>query len=313
MTDGRLLRGVAATLTSGASNQVGAALGAHAFPAIGPAGVVAVRQAVAAVALLLIARPPIRSFDRTQRTLVVLLALDIAVMNLTLYAAIERIGLGLAVTLEFLGPLGVALVASRTRADLVIAMGAGVGVYVLVLPDGSSDLVGIALALVAACCWAAYIVLNRAAGARLPGLQAPAAATSIAALLYLPVLLVLGAQGLLTGPPLLYALAAGLLASAVPYALDVVILRSLPPRLFGVLQSAQPGIAALAGLVLLAQVPEPHEWAGIAIVAGANVLAVLLADQRRRATLAALPGSDEIRPPGSAGRPGPLSRSLPRG
>ncbi len=283
--DPKLARGVAATLASGASNQVGAAIGAHAFPFIGPAGVVAIRQAVAAVVLLGIARPPFRRFGRHQWAVVVLLAADIAIMNVTLYAAIERIGLGLAVTLEFLGPLAVALLGSRTRADLLIAVGAGVGVYVLVLPDGSSDLVGIGLALLAAACWAAYIVLNRTAGRRLPGLQAPAAATSLAAVAYLPVLLLLIADGRLTAAPLLYGLGAGLLASAVPYAVDLMVLRVVPPRLFSVLQSAQPGLAAVAGMLLLAQVPAPHEWVGIAMVATANVLAVTLADQRRRASL----------------------------
>lgn len=285
-TDGHLLRGVAATLASGSSNQVGAALGAHGFPLIGPAGIVAIRQVVAAVTLLLIARPDVRRFQRSQWILVLLLAIDLAVMNLTLYMAIERIGLGLAVTLEFLGPLSVALVGSRTRPDLLIAIGAGVGVYVLVLPDGSSDLVGIGLALLAAACWAAYIVLNRAAGGRLPGLQAPAVATSIAAVLYLPVLVMLVIDARLTGMALVYGLSAGLLASAVPYATDLMVLRILPPRLFSVLQSAQPGLAALAGMILLAQIPALHEWVGIVIVASANVLAVTLADQRRRATLA---------------------------
>src|SRR5262245_24295195 len=123
MSDSRLLRNVAATLASGASNQVGAAIGAHAFPLIGPAGVVAIRQAVAAVLLLAIARPPIRRMRRGQWSVALLLAADIAVMNLSLYSAIERIGLGLAVTLEFLGPLAVALVGSRTRADVLIAIG----------------------------------------------------------------------------------------------------------------------------------------------------------------------------------------------
>lgn len=300
VTDARLLRNVAATLGSGASNQVGAAVGAHAFPFIGPAGVVAIRQAVAAFVLVSIARPPVRRFGRGQWAVVLLLALDISVMNLALYTAIERIGLGLAVTLEFLGPLAVALAGSRTRADALIAMGAGVGVYVLVLPDGSSDLLGIGLALLAAGCWAAYIVLNRVAGTRLPGLQAPAVATSVAAVAFLPVLVALIVEGRLTTMPLLYGLAAGILASAVPYAMDLALLRMVPQRLFGVLQSAQPGLAAVAGLMLLGQVPELHEWAGMAIIAVANVLAVTLTDQRRRTRLALTPSEGAVRASGPA-------------
>src|SRR5688572_31012904 len=154
-----------------ASNQVGAGIGAHAFPAMGAAGVVAVRQLVAAVVLLPVARPPVRRMTWSQWWPVLLLALVFAVMNLSLYTAIDRIGLGLAVTLEFLGPLAVALAGSRGRLDLLCAAAAGAGVYVLVLPSGSSDWIGVGCGLLAAGCWASYILLNRLLGQRLPGLQ----------------------------------------------------------------------------------------------------------------------------------------------
>lgn len=278
-----LLGGIALMLTGAVSNQVGAGLGAHAFSTIGPAGVVAVRQVVAAAVLVPVARPPFRRMTRSQWWPVLLLAAVFATMNLSLYTAIERIGLGLAVTLEFLGPLGVALVGSRTRVDLLIALGAGVGVYVLVLPGPTSDYVGLALALVAAACWAAYIVLNRLLGARLPGLQAPAAATSVSALAYLPVLVWLVVEGRFTAAALGYAVCAGVLSSAVPYAVDLLALRRVPQRFFGVFMSINPVIAALAGLVLLGQVLELHEWVGIAVVVAANAVAVSLARPAREA------------------------------
>jgi len=208
---------------------------------------------------------------------VLVLAVIFSVMNLSLYVAIDRIGLGLAVTLEFLGPLAVALFGSRGRSDLMLAVAAGVGVYVLVLPDASSDPIGIGLALLAAACWAGYIVVNRVAGSRLPGVQAPALAATLSAFIYMPVLVMLVVQGRLAGAPLVYAIAAGVLSSVIPYATDLMVLRSVPPRLFGVLMSAQPGLAALAGLVVLGQVLALHEWIGLAIVATANALAVLLA------------------------------------
>lgn len=280
---GGLLGGIATMLGSGLSNQVGAAVGAQAFSTIGPAGVVAVRQIVAAAVLLPVARPPVRRMTWSQWWPTLLLAAVFACMNLALYTAIHRIGLGLAVTLEFLGPLAVALAASRTRVHLLTVVAAGIGVYVLVLPDASSDYVGIGLALLAAACWAAYIVLNRLLGTRLPGLQAPAVATSISALLYLPVLGVLIAQGRLTGLPLLYAVAAGVLSSAVPYAADLTALRRVPPRFFGVFMSVHPVWAALAGLVVLGQVLAAHEWVGIGIVVAANALAVVTARPRRPA------------------------------
>src|SRR2546429_622174 len=152
------------------------------------------------------------------------LGLVFAVMNLSLYTAVDRIGLGLAVTLEFLGPLGVALAGSRTRLDLLCAAGACFGVYILVLPGPTSDYPGLGLALLAAVCWAAYILLNRLLGTRLPGLQAPAAATSVSALLYLPVAPVLIAQGRLHGTAVLYAIGAGVFSSVVPYAADLISL-----------------------------------------------------------------------------------------
>jgi inner membrane transporter RhtA len=270
-----LLRGVATMIGSGTSNQVGAAVGAHAFGTIGPAGVVAVRQFVAVAVLLPVARPRFHRFTWAQWWPTLLLGLVFAVMNLSLYTAIDRVGLGLAVTLEFLGPLGVALAGSRTRLDLAAAGGACLGVYLLVLPGPSSDYLGLGLACLAALCWASYILLNRLLGGRLPGLQAPAAATSISALLYLPVAGLLLAQGRLHGAALLYAVGAGVFSSAVPYAADLISLRLVPVRFFGVFMSTYPVLAALAGMVILGQVPAWHEWVGITLVAATNAAAVL--------------------------------------
>ena len=266
--------GVAMMLTGATSNQVGAGIGAHAFPAIGPAGVVAVRQVVAAAVLLPVARPPLRRMTWSQWWPTLLLAAVFAVMNLSLYTAIDRLGLGLAVTLEFLGPLGVALAGSRSRTDLLTAATAAVGVYLLVLPGPSSDYLGLAIGIAAGACWAAYILLNRVVGARLPGLQAPAAATALCALAYLPVLATLGLNGRLGGLPLLQAVTAGLLSSVVPYAADLTALRYVPPRFFGIFMSTHPLMAALAGLAILGQALALHEWLGIAIVVAANAMAV---------------------------------------
>jgi inner membrane transporter RhtA len=264
-------------LGSALSNQVGAAVGAHAFGAIGPPGVVATRQVVAAAVLLPVARPPLRRMTWASWWPVLLLAAVFGGMNLALYPAIDHVGLALAVTLEFLGPLGVALAGSRSARDLLIAAAAAAGVYVLVLPGPSSDWLGIGLGLAAAGCWAAYIVLNRVAGARLPGLQAPAVATGLCALAYLPVLVVLGLDGRLTATPLGQAVAAGVLSSVVPYAADLVALRFVPPRLFGVVMSVHPVFAAVVGLLVLQQSLAAHEWVGMAVVVLANVAAVTTA------------------------------------
>ena len=222
---------------------------------------------------------------------VLLLALVFATMNLSLYTAIERIGLALAITLEFLGPLAVALAASRSWRDLVLAVVVGVGVYVLVLPGPSSDWIGIGLALYAACCWAAYIMLNRLTGRRLPGVQGPAAATTLTAAAYFPVVVLLVVNGTLTPAALAFSVAAGLLSSVVPFTFDMISLRRVSPRFFSVVQSLHPVFAALAGLVLLGQVLELHEWVGILVVVTVNVAAVLWArDKQARDTAAAEPG-----------------------
>jgi inner membrane transporter RhtA len=151
-----------------------------------------------------------------------------------------------------------------------------------VLPGPSSDYAGVALGLLAAACWAAYILLNRLLGARLPGLQAPAAATSVAAVFSLPVAVALIVQGRLGGTGLAYAVGAGVLSSVVPYAADLLVLRRVPARFFGLFMSVHPVLATLAGLVLLGQRLGAHESAGMLIVIAANSVAVLAAARRPR-------------------------------
>ena len=269
--------GVVTMLGSSASSQVGAAIGAHGFPTIGPAGVVAVRQFVAAAVLLPVARPHFRRFSWAQWWPTLLLGFVFATMNLSVYMAIDRLGLALAITLEFLGPLGVAMAGSRSRVDLLCALGAGTGVYVLVLPGPTSDYLGVGLGVLGAICWAAYILLNRVAGARLPGLQAPAAGTAVSALLYLPVAVVLLAHGRWDGDGVLFAVAAGCLSSVVPYAADLIVLRRVPARFFGVFMSVHPVLAAVAGLVILGQTLDFHEWLGMIIIVSANAIATTTA------------------------------------
>lgn len=275
------LSGVALMLTGGLSNQIGAGLGAHAFAAVGPAAVVAVRQVVAAVVLLSIARPRIRQLVWAQWWPVAALAVTISTMNLTLYLAIERIGLGLAVSLEFLGPLLVAVFASRRAVDLVFAIIAGAGVYVLVWPSPSTDYLGVGLGLIAAAGWAAYILLNRVIGERLSGLDGAALATTGATIIYLPVLVVAIASGDLSGSTLWFTIGAGVLASAVPYAVDLLALRRVPTGLFAIFTSFNPVWAAVAGMLVLQQFLGLHEWVGIALISGTNIAVISLTRKRR--------------------------------
>lgn len=264
--------GIGLALSSPIANQTGAAVGALAFPAIGAVGVVAIRQMLTAAVLLPVVRPRFRGLTRRQWLPILGLALVMSIMNVSLYAAIDRIGLGLAVTLEFLGPLAVAIGTSRKKFDVFCAVLAGIGVVVLTNPGPSADLLGIGLALLAAGCWSSYILLNRTLGQRVPGLQGTALASSVSAALWLPVAIVWFVTHPLTLTALLCALVAGLLSSLVPYVADLYALRRVHASLFGTLASVNPFWAVMAGLVILGQALTLNEWVGIALIVTANVL-----------------------------------------
>jgi inner membrane transporter RhtA len=254
------------------SNQTGAAVGATAFPVMGPVGVVAVRQFVTALVLMPLARPRLWRLDRAGWWPILGLALVFGVMNLTLYTAVDRIGLGLAVTLEFLGPLGVAVAGSRRLPDLLCAGLAALGVVVLTDPGPTTDVLGIGVGLVSALAWAAYILLNRTLGTAASGVQGPVVASMVSGIVWIPVALVwFGSH-----PPTIRALAAaavcGVLSSVVPYVTDLIILRRVPAAMFGTLTSVNPVWAALLGWVVLDQALRLNEWAGIALIVVSNAL-----------------------------------------
>ena len=263
--------GIALMLTSAASNQVGAALGAMAFPTIGPVGVVAVRQFVTAIVLTPLVRPNLRGLRKDQWWPIVGLMVVFSVMNLSLYAAIDRIGLGLAVTLEFLGPLTVAIAGSRRLLDNACAVLAGVGVVVLTNPGPTTDILGITLALLAATGWGGYILLNRTLGRRLPGLHGTAVAGLVTVAAWTPVAAAWFAVHTPTAAALTLAVACGLLSSIVPYVADLLALRRIPAQMFGTVTSINPVWAALAGWLLLHQTLDRNEWIGIGLIVSSNV------------------------------------------
>ena len=281
------LAGIALMTGSAASSQLGAATAVLAFPVLGPAGVVAVRQWVAGALLLVTVRPRFTALTREQWRPVLALALIFATMNLSLYAAVNTIGLGLAVTLEFLGPLSVALLASRRAVDLGCALVAGAAVVVLARPQPSTDYAGIALAVLAAACWAGYILVNRVVGARVPGAQGPAAAACLSATLYIPVGVWALASHAVTAAALGQAATAGLLCSAVPMVADMLALRRVPARFYGVFMSVNPVFAALTGLVILGQSLGAADWLAIAAIVTANAVSVGAAGKSRKSGKAA--------------------------
>jgi len=253
------------------STQLGAALAKSLFDEIGPAGTVFLRVLFAALVLGALWRPDVRQFGRGDLALAATFGVALAAMNLSFYAAIDRIPLGVAVTLEFWGPLAVALLGSRRALDVVWALLAAAGIILLADPGGAADTTGVVLALVAGLCWAAYILLSQRAGRAFPGGTGLAIAMSFGAVLLVPVG-VGGAGADLLDPGLLAAGAAvAVLSSAVPYSLELEALRRLPAHVFGVLMSLEPGVAALVGFAVLGEVLGAREVVAIVLVVAASV------------------------------------------
>jgi inner membrane transporter RhtA len=262
---------IALVLGGVVSVQVGAAVATTLFDELGPPGTVFVRLLFAALALVAVWRPSVRAIGSHGWRLVALFGVSLAAMNLSFYEALDRIPLGITVTLEFVGPLGVAVLTSRRRLDLAWAALAACGILLLSpLPAGSIDALGAGLALLAGCFWGAYIVLSARVGRAFSGGDGLALAMSIGAVLMVPAGIAGAGSDLLDARVLAVGLAVALLSSAIPYSLELEALRRLPEGTFGVLMSLEPGVAALAGLVILGQELSALELAAIALVIAAS-------------------------------------------
>jgi inner membrane transporter RhtA len=257
-----------------ASVQVGAAFATKLFTHLGPGGTVLVRMVFAALVLWVVWRPRLAAHTRRELRLAALFGLSLALMNLTFYEALDRIHLGIAVTLEFVGPLGVALAGSRTRLDVVWALLAAAGVALLG-GVGGAQLTGVLLALAAGGFWAAYILLNARIGQAFAGGHGLAIAMAIATLPLIAPGIADGGSNLLHPGYLAAGLAVALLSSAVPYSLELEALRRIRPQLFGVLMSLEPAMAALAGLVVIGQGLSALDVLAIALVVFASTGATL--------------------------------------
>jgi inner membrane transporter RhtA len=262
---------VALVLTGTSTVQIGAALAVNLFDDLGPVGTVFLRVFFAAVVLVLITRPTLRGRSREAMRNVVLFGIALGLMNLSFYEALDRIPLGIAVTLEFVGPLGVAIATSRTRADFAWAAIAAVGIVLLGGGIGGElDALGVALALTAGAFWAAYIVLAQRVGREFPGFDGIAIAMVVStAILVVPGIAAAGSD--LLDPELLaIAFAVAMLSSAIPYSLELEALRYLAAGTFGVLMSLEPGVAALVGFVVLGQDLAAQEIVAIGLVVAAS-------------------------------------------
>jgi inner membrane transporter RhtA len=266
---------VGMVLAAAASLQVGAAFAVGLFDDVGPGGAVFLRLALAAAVLCALWRPPL-PHGRELR-LVVAFGVALGLMNWSIYEAMDRIPLGVAVTIEFAGPLAVAVAGSRRPLDGLWIVLAAAGIVLLADPGGgSADAAGVLLALLAAACWSAYIVLSKRVGQVFPGGSGLALAMVVGMLVALPAGLHQGAGGLLEPHVLAVGLAVALASSVLPYSLELEALRRLPAAVFGVLMSLEPAVAALAGWVVLDQVLGVRELLAIALVVVASAGAAAL-------------------------------------
>lgn len=254
-----------------ASVQGGAAIATKLFPQAGPGGTVWLRIALSALLLLAIARPSLAGRSAADLRLVIALGLALAGMNLTFYEALDRIPLGVAVTIEFIGPLSVAVLGSRRRRDLVWVALAAIGVVLLASGGGGLDGTGVLLAFGAGVLWAAYILLTQRVGAVFPGASGLALALVVGAVGLAPIGIVSGGGALVDPGVIGRGCAVALLSSAIPYTLEMYALRRLRAAVFGVLMSLEPAFAALSGLVFLSQHLRGREWAAVACVMSASI------------------------------------------
>jgi inner membrane transporter RhtA len=259
-------------LGSVVSVQVGAAVATTLFDELKPEGAVLLRTLFGAAALLVLWRPTARRISRDAWKLLITFGFSLAAMNLSFYAALDRIPLGIAVTVEFIGPLGVAIAKSRRGKDIAWVALAGAGIALLSPGIGGSlDALGVGLAALAGVFWGAYILLAARVGRTFEGGGGLALAMSVSTLLLLPSGIAAGGGRLIDPGLLAVGVAVAILSSAIPYSLELEALRRIPERTFGVLMSLEPGVAALSGLAFLGQGISLREGTAIALVICASV------------------------------------------
>ncbi|MBO2009814.1 EamA family transporter [Hymenobacter negativus] len=278
------LPAVPAVLLSIVSVQGGAAIAKGLFPLLGPAGTTSLRIGLSALVLLVVVRPRLGSLEPAQWRAVVPYGLALGIMNFLFYCALARVPLGLAVTLEFVGPLGLALVGSRRWVDVVWVLLAAAGIALIAPWHGQGiDLLGLAFALAAGGCWAVYIILGQRTAAVLPGQQAVAIGMLFAAVPVLPFGVASGSLLLLTPYLLLLGVLLAVFSSVLPFSLEMQALRTLPTRTFSILMSLEPVAAALSGWLLLDERLTLGQWLAVGFIVVASAGATLTASRAQPA------------------------------
>jgi inner membrane transporter RhtA len=265
------------------SVQFGGALAATLVPLIGAGGSVVLRLLFASALLLVFVRPRWRGHSRRAWLTVIAFGVALGLMNFTFYSSLAHLPIGVAVTIEFIGPLSLAAALSRRWLDAVAVAAAAAGVVLiseaLSTPFADLEKTGIALALLAGAFWAAYIVLAGRTGGEFPKLEGLALAMVVATVVTLP----LGITSAPSWSPdiLLKAFGIAVLSSVLPYSLELLALRRLSAKVFGILLSLEPAFAALAGLLVLGQVLSPTQLVGMALVVAASTLVLGLGARQR--------------------------------
>lgn len=254
-----------------ASVQFGAAIAKHLFDDVGPTGIVWVRLLAAALILTAVTRPRLRGRSRQDWQVMLSFGLTLALMNWSFYQAIARLPLGLAVAIEFLGPLLVAVAGSRRPRDLLWVLLAALGVGLLGIERADVTVAGVVYALIAAACWAGYILLSARTGQHWEGLDGLALAGVVATIVLTPAALASTGTALVDPRILAMGLAIGVLSSVIPYSCELVALRNLRPSTFSILMSLEPGAAALAGVIVLGEFLRPLQWVAVVCVVVASI------------------------------------------
>ena len=253
-----------------ASVQLGAGIAKTLFDEVSPETIVWLRLVTSAVVLALIARPALRGRSGSDWLVVLAFGATLGLMNWAIYQSFARIPLGIAVTIEFIGPLTLAVIGSRRPRDLAWVVLAGLGVALLGLEPADLDVVGVLFALLAGAAWAAYILLSAQTGRRWQGLDGLAMASVVATLLLTPVVAGSGGGGLDERIVLIGA-AVGLLSSVIPYSCEMAALRTLPPSVFSILMSLEPAAAALAGMLVVGEFLTGVQWVALVCVVIASI------------------------------------------
>jgi inner membrane transporter RhtA len=254
-----------------ASVQFGAGLAKSLFDEVAPTTIVWLRLFTSAVVLVAWARPRLRGRSRSDWLVVICFGAALGSMNWAIYQAFSRIPLGIAVTIEFAGPLVLAVVGSRRARDLIWIGLAAIGVLLLGFERADLTLAGVAFALLAGAAWATYILMSARTGQRWEGLDGLAVASVVALVLLSPLTLGGHAGDLDSGRIWMIGLAVGVLSSVIPYSCELVALRSLRPSVFGVLMSLEPAAAALAGWAVVGELLSPVQWVALLCVVAASI------------------------------------------